>query len=536
MFVPVPPRRPGESHSRHQVQLAVDVRLHLVTNADAERELVVQTDVVGPVEAKVVEVERRVHESEALRERSRLSEPVGLERAEGERACGVTAVEVLVLAAIEEEPDAHLLLASDVEIQVLGQLECPRRPLARHSGAALGEGVDHDDGRRARHRLPDAVLRVDLQPHLVKHALADDALCLCTQLVVAAFVVERPLWKIEAADAAVLGLALPAAVLETQRLVVGQRVLETHRRIRRVGRATDVVAETVAVFIEGDDGVGLVVAPAVEAEANRGLPLHHRSARAEIEIAVLFGRFRSRECVAGVHRVAAVVEAAVAAPLLHVRAGDDLDLRPAGVVVVGRKRIAAEANLTNLVARGQPAAAETVHLKDRARATGHRDEHVGQLVGILGQIFDLGCLERGAERVATAIVGRGRVADDDLLLHAGDLQRDRLIHRATAQGERTFERLEPFELDVQRDVAGEHRRRCGRATLIGRERHGDAGGGSNDDRRVRNARARFVNDDEPELRLLGVLRVDRQREENKENQQEPFHFVKVFPLKVGLIR
>jgi hypothetical protein len=37
------------------------------------------------------------------------------------------------------------------------------------------------------------------------------------------------------------------------------------------------------------------------------------------------------------------------------------------------------------------------------------------------------------------------------------------------------------------------------------------------------------------LRLIRVLRVNRQGNKNKKDSEEPFHLVKVFPLKVGLI-
>ena len=240
-----------------------------------------------------------------------------------------------------------------------------------------------------------------------------------------------------------------ATVLETQRLVVGQRVLETSGDVGGLGRTAHVVAQAIAVLVDRDDGVGLVVAAAVEAEANRRLALDDRTASAEVEVAILLGCLLCRKRVARVHRVAAIVEVAVAVPLAHVRPRDDLDLGPSGVVVVGRERVGAEPDLTNLIARRQPSAAEAVHLEHRARPAGHRREHLGELLGIVGQLFDLRLLERRALRVAAAIVERGRVVDDDFFLHAGDLQRDGLVHRAAPQGERSLVRLEPFELDVQ---------------------------------------------------------------------------------------
>ena len=48
----ISPRRRREPEPRHQIELVVDVRLHFVAHADAERELVVQADVVLPVERR----------------------------------------------------------------------------------------------------------------------------------------------------------------------------------------------------------------------------------------------------------------------------------------------------------------------------------------------------------------------------------------------------------------------------------------------------------------------------------------------------
>src|SRR6185436_7631240 len=97
------------------------------------------------------------------------------------------------------------------------------------------------------------------------------------------------------------------------------------------------------------------------------------------------------ERVARVHRVALVVHAAVAVPLADVRPGDDLDLgATAAFVVVGRERAGAEADLTDLVAVRQTAAAEAVHHEGGAARARHLLQHFGELVGIVGLFRDLG--------------------------------------------------------------------------------------------------------------------------------------------------
>ena len=151
-----------------------------------------------------------------------------------------------------------------------------------------------------------------------------------------------------------------------------------------------------------------------------------RSAQAEVEAAELLGRLRARKRVARVQPSLRSPKLALPLHSRDVRPRDDLDLRPARVVVVGRERVGAEADLADLVARRQPAAAEAVHLEHRAGAAGHR--------------LELRAAARRDRRAAPrsrpprasssascrAVVG-GRVADDDFFLEAGDAERDRLV-------------------------------------------------------------------------------------------------------------
>ena len=186
----------------------------------------------------------------------------GFEAAEGEGAGRVSGVEVLVAAALEQEADAHLLLGPTLKSRFSASSKRARRAAARHAGAALLKAsITMIAG--VREDAWPCPLGVDLQPDLVKHVLADDPLGLDAHLVVAARGVVCALGKVEAADAGVLGRILAVPELETERLVVGQRC-STRRDVRRLGRTAHVVAEPVPVVIDRDDGVGLVVALAVE--------------------------------------------------------------------------------------------------------------------------------------------------------------------------------------------------------------------------------------------------------------------------------
>src|SRR4030095_6598084 len=148
----VAPRRPRESDARHQVETAADVRLQLIPHADAEREPVVQPDVVRPVEAHVVLRERGVHLAKALGKRDGPVLVEGLKRRVGVGTSRISRVEVLVASALDDIADTPLLFAPDVETEFPGYLDGPVRATARDTGAALREGVEHDDRWRLRER------------------------------------------------------------------------------------------------------------------------------------------------------------------------------------------------------------------------------------------------------------------------------------------------------------------------------------------------------------------------------------------------
>ena len=189
--------------------------------------------------------------------------------------------------------DPHGVLAPDVEVDVVGHLERARRPVVVHAGAALVERLEHVDRRPAGHRRRLVGLAVELDADLVQRRLADQALDLEPDLIVAAAALDRALGEREVADALVGRLVLAAPVFQPQRLVVGQRVLDAGRDVGGLARAAHLIAVDAAVFVEREDG-GRVVGPvAVERHAQRRLARDQRSAERHVEAAELLGRLES---------------------------------------------------------------------------------------------------------------------------------------------------------------------------------------------------------------------------------------------------
>jgi hypothetical protein len=103
------------------------VRLHLVAHTNAHREFVVHANVILPVETQLVLIELGVHLPIALRERCWQPGIKCLETAERECPGVVLCIEVAVPITLEQHTDPHLVLAPEIEIKVVGQLEPTRR-------------------------------------------------------------------------------------------------------------------------------------------------------------------------------------------------------------------------------------------------------------------------------------------------------------------------------------------------------------------------------------------------------------------------
>ena len=207
-------------------------------------------------------------------------------------------------------------------------------------------------------------------------------------------------------------------------------------------------------------------------------------------------------------------------------------------MVVGRERIGAEPDLTDLVARRQPSAAEAVHL-EHARLTppAMLRQHVRRAR------LDLRAAPRSPTASSVVLIElprRSSVAVVSLTTTSSCrpsiFSVDVLIVRAAPQLERCLERQEAGNSTCNFALPDGSVRRRREPAFVARERHGIAGGRRDDDGGVRNTGAGLIDDDEAKLRQIGVLRVERQREKARREPTGTVSFlVKVFPLKFGLI-
>ena len=111
---------------------------------------------------------------------------------------------------------------------------------------------------------------------------------------------------------------------------------------------------------------------------------------------------------------------------------------------------------------------------------------------------------------ASGALGLG---DRDFRLEAFDLQRHRLVHRAALQRQRRFERQEAGELDLDRHRSGVSAGDV--ATPWSSDYEGDrlARGRRDGHGRRRNTGAGLVDDDEPQLSLVGRVLLLSERGE-----------------------
>ena len=190
-------------------------------------------------------------------------------------------IEVVVASAFERDtPTRICCLRPTLKSRLSANSKVRFEPLLETPAPPVREGVVHDDRWRLRER------RLSRSPAYKTAAALRAAMFLPTMPCTWARSWLLLLWGLNARSGRLkpptplFSLDIFAAtVLETQRLVVVQRVFETDGGVGRVGRTAHVVAQAVAVLVERDDGVGLVVAAAVEVEANRRLALDDRTAQ-----------------------------------------------------------------------------------------------------------------------------------------------------------------------------------------------------------------------------------------------------------------
>ncbi|MNC84658.1 hypothetical protein D3C83_02170 [compost metagenome] len=190
-------------------------------------------------------------------------------------------------------------------------------------------------------------------------------------------------------------------------------------------------------------------------------------------------------------------------------------------MVVGGVVVLPEADRADLVTVRQPAAAEAVHEEGGAARTGHRRQRLGELLGVVGEGIDLFLRQRRRRRAARRF-GRLRDGDRDFFLEAFDLQRDRLVHHPATKCQRRLERFEAGELDVDRDRSDGERRGRRHAPRVRFERERLAVRRRHDHGRRGYAGARLVDDDQPQLRLVGGGSLLREQWRRREQRQEEY--------------
>ena len=127
------------------------------------------------------------------------------------------------------------MLAPDCEIEVVRNLERPVLRPAVDARAPRVERVEHRDGHGLRDGAHLARGVVELHVKLDERRTSDQALHLAAQLPVGAVAIGRALRQVEAPDPTVERFVLPEFVLDAERLVLGQAVLDADGAVGRAG-------------------------------------------------------------------------------------------------------------------------------------------------------------------------------------------------------------------------------------------------------------------------------------------------------------
>ncbi len=294
-------------------------------------------------------------------------------------------------------------MPASADVEIVGELDVVEAACAGHLCAAGVERVQHEHRRCGRGGVGSRVDASQLEAEFVEQRFAhgarrrDSKHVLGLRLIVGAF------RQVEIADAEAARIGVVPLELGAEHLRAGERVLDARRKIHRVVRPADRVRE-VPRWERGDDRLRIERVETVSRDRERRVLLPQRAVQREaVALALLVALYR-RERVARGERRVAETDVGRAAPVVEARLRDDVDRHDAGFVRVGGKHVAAESDLLDLVLRRQPAAAETVH-PQRGAGPRHVAQHLLHLVGVVGQLVDLGLAEDRGERVAARIAG-----------------------------------------------------------------------------------------------------------------------------------
>ena len=161
---------------------------------------------------------------------------------------------------------------------------------------------------------------------------------------------------------------------------------------------------------------------AVEVDRERAAILDQRAAEVAAPVPALRRALFLHQWILAVHRAVVETQPRRRAQRPDARLRDDVDVQPAGAVVLGRELIAGDADHLDLRLRRQLLSLEAVDADGGSDAR-HVLELPLQLVGIFGQRLDLLARERGAERQRA--IGRGLLpiaSDGDGVLHLSQRQ------------------------------------------------------------------------------------------------------------------
>ena len=442
-----PERRPGDTAARPQLHPA-DVRLHFLPQARADRQLLPHTDVVLHIEPELGLRDRDARIANVARERRRLAERARVEAGEREGAGRVPQLARSIAAGLELQPRAYGVSAGrDVEVVV--QLEEIEAAASRNLGAAAVERVQDEHGRRRAQRREREVVGAPLHAQIVEERLAHRAGERSAEHVLVARLAVGALGQIEIADAEIVRRGVAALEFGAEHLRVREHVLDAQRGVQRVVRLANRVGEE-AGRQRGHDRLRIERVDALDRDRHRRVLFPERARQREAVALVPFVAFHGSEGVARVQRRVAKTDVGRSAPAVEARLGRDVDEHEAELVRVGGEHVSAEANLLDLVFLRQLAASESVDPHHGAGAR-HVAQHLLHLVGIVGQLVDLGLAEHRRKRVAARVAGaRARVAAD---LHRLRKLRDRKLHLAAVVAAAHADvsdcgRLEPRRFDA----------------------------------------------------------------------------------------
>ena len=259
------------------------MRLDLLADAEADRQILPRADVVLHVHARlhVADFDERI--ADVPRERRRMSRGVGVEAREGERAAGVAKLVGAVPAALDEESRANGV-AADRDVEVVGDFEVLRAPCRRRA-ARRPRRTRSERARRAPcwpDRSPSSAdrhwnrnsLKSDLRsdPDVETRATVSFRVCRYA----------RPV-EVEIADAEVVVERVVPLHLGAQDLRPAERVLDARRDVQRPVGPADGIRE-VARRERGDDRLRIERVEPVDRQRERRLlllsgPLSEKPAR-----------------------------------------------------------------------------------------------------------------------------------------------------------------------------------------------------------------------------------------------------------------